>query len=240
MGRAQGLQRPEASSLFCGLIIALEAIRLIACHPEPQARDLLCSSSSPTSTAFLPSSRRKPGSRLEALLLFLGFRSLPRASHLSLLAHCAACGANGEAGPEGERRRRESRKGDPKKAFPAHAHGAWALSRPRASGAQAGVFAPVGRARQIKSRAGSRTSRHGNAHRCRKKCREMRHHNSPNPSAVPSSPTCSRRRVFVAPWVSMCSPLVNTTRSPGPSRPASTSLRMLPRAACRGVSPRLS
>lgn len=67
-----------------------------------------------------------------------------------------------------------------------------------------------------------------------------RDHNSPRPSAIPSCPTCSRRRVLVAPWVSMCSPLVKTTRSPGSSRPAWTSLRMLPRAAWRGVSPRLS
>lgn len=65
-------------------------------------------------------------------------------------------------------------------------------------------------------------------------------HNSPNPSALPSSPTRSSRSVLVAPWVSMCSPLVNTTRSPGESRPASTSAAMLPRAAWRGVWPRLS
>ena len=65
-------------------------------------------------------------------------------------------------------------------------------------------------------------------------------HNSPNPSAIPSSPTCSKRSVFVAPWVSICSPLVNTTRSPDLSKFASTSLRMLPRAAWRGVWPRLS
>src|SRR5690606_17865769 len=63
---------------------------------------------------------------------------------------------------------------------------------------------------------------------------------SPRPLARPSEPTSSRRRVLVAPWVSMCSPEVNTTRSPGDSMPASTSTRMLPRAASRGVRPRLS
>jgi hypothetical protein len=93
----------------------------------------------------------------ESALTCLSFRSLSRASYFSLLVHCAACGANGAAGPKGEHRRCESRKGNQKKAFPAHARGAWALSHPRASGAQAGVFAPVGCARRCAP--GSRNSR---------------------------------------------------------------------------------
>src|SRR5690606_34825665 len=62
----------------------------------------------------------------------------------------------------------------------------------------------------------------------------------PRPCAPPSSPTCSRRRVLVAPWVSMVSPLVNTTRSPDDSRPAATSRPTASRAASRAPWPRLS
>jgi len=69
---------------------------------------------------------------------------------------------------------------------------------------------------------------------------EGKNYNSPNPSACPSAPTCNKRKVLVAPLVSICSPLVKITRSPGPRHPASTNRRMLPRAAWRGVWPRLS
>src|SRR5690606_3767059 len=63
---------------------------------------------------------------------------------------------------------------------------------------------------------------------------------APRPCAAPSSPTCSRRSVLVAPWVSMVSPLVNTTRSPAESRPAATSRPIASRAASRAPWPRLS
>jgi hypothetical protein len=105
----------------CFLGMAIIGMRLIEipCHPEPQARDLL-----------VDSLKQSKGFSSRPV-----FRSLSRASYFSLLVHCAACGANGAADPKGEYRRCESRKGNQKKAFPAHARGAWALSHPRASGA---------------------------------------------------------------------------------------------------------
>ena len=58
---------------------------------------------------------------------------------------------------------------------------------------------------------------------------------SPRPSATPFTPTCSRRRVLVAPCSSMWSPLVISTRSPvGQQRRASNSCVIAPRAASRG------
>ena len=67
-----------------------------------------------------------------------------RASHFSLLVHCAA-GANGEAGPEGERSesRKVTKRNTPR---PGHAQRAWRSILPRASGAQAAASHPRARA----------------------------------------------------------------------------------------------
>src|SRR5690606_26389037 len=65
-------------------------------------------------------------------------------------------------------------------------------------------------------------------------------YSSPSPSALPSAPTFSRRRVLVAPRCSMWSPLVNMMWSPAASRPASCSACTASRAASRVARPRLS
>jgi hypothetical protein len=77
------------------------------------------------------------------------FRSLSRASHFSLLVPLRRIAARTAKPTRRASAQRESRKDNQKKAFPAHARSAWALSHPRADGAQAGVFAPVGRARRV-------------------------------------------------------------------------------------------